>query len=63
MGFIEFRLFNQDKPLRYGSHLQDGVGNKADYYKHMLKISMKQKVKDLVIFLILKPFIMKMLWK
>lgn len=52
MGFIEFSLFNQDKPLRYGSHLQDGVGKKADYYKHMWKISIKQKVKDLFIFLI-----------
>lgn len=52
MGFIEFSLFNQDKPLRYGSHLQDGVGKKADYYKHMWKISIKQNVKDLFIFLI-----------
>lgn len=51
MGFIEFSLFNQDKPLRYGSHLQDGVGKKADY-KHMWKISIKQKAKDLFIFLI-----------
>lgn len=52
MGFIEFSLFNQDKPLRYGSHLQDGVGKKADYYKHMWKISIQQNVKDLFIFLI-----------
>lgn len=52
MGFIEFSLFYQDKPLRYGSHLQDGVGKKGDYYKHMWKISIQQKVKDLFIFLI-----------
>lgn len=52
LGFIEFSLFNQDKPLRYGSHLQDGVGKKADYYKHMWKINIKQKVKDLFILLI-----------
>lgn len=52
MSFIEFSLFNGVKPWRYESHLQDGAGKEAEYYKHMKKIRMKPKVKDLLGFFI-----------